>query len=995
MHRFFFALVIGLLNLASAQAAPPNVLFLAVDDMNDSLSFLSGGQHAITPNIDRLAARGTVFTNAHTAGVFCAPSRAAIFSGQFASTTGCYTTATYFVDHPELEPLQVSFAKAGYKTLGAGKLFHHPEGAIDTRGWDQFFLRSPAQRRSGWPLDSWNADTPFPEPFPNSVYNRGQEITGGLFLEWAALADEHEPEMADTMRADWAVTQLQQTHTEPFFLGVGLYAPHYPNYCPQQYFDLYDRDAIEPPVFKDGDLDDLPAKVRNAKTARSRILAKLHDLNSVKDAIHGYLACMSYADAMLGRVLDALEESPYADNTIVVLWSDHGYHHGEKGHWGKHTLWDRTSRVPFIWAGPGVAEGQQALHTVSLIDIYPTLVEMCDLPTPQQPLEGHSLARVLREPASGRDRNVLLPGMQPGEFAMINDHWRYIRYGEDGEELYDRHADPHEWTNLAASADHAAIKAELRRAAPAEFAPPARKLNPRRDLVVDGDTFHWEPGAGNYVPTPKHRPYTEPPASSPEQAPGPAVRGTTKKTHRKNVLLIVCDDLNTHISPAGYTPIHTPTLDDFAASSITFQRAYCQYPVCGPSRASLLTGLYPEVTGVLNNTADVRTTRPEATLLPGFLREHGYWTASVGKVFHSPRQEPGDAVWDEHLRFENDELPTVRLAREAFEQDHGSVTLPKNRKAWRATQQAVAAPLNAQTPPGFGRSGLTDAQHKDGKNARQVATWLNEHAEGEKPFFIACGIQKPHVPFLAPDTYFDRYPLDELVYQPDRPTLWDSLPASAMSKRFEAFGFQLGVEDDARRRAYMQAYHACISFLDAQLKLIFDALEASGHRDDTIVIFTSDHGYHLGDHFLWGKVTLFEIGTRVPLIVRAPGLTQPGTSSQALVELVDLFPTIVDLVGVPPPDSLQGVSLRPLLGHPERLGRKKAAYTVVSRGQHLGAAIRTQRWRYARWPDGEELYNLANDPHEKRNLVGKPHVEERLHEMRLLLEERQAAAGVD
>lgn len=997
---------------SSPEARRPNVLFLAVDDMNDSLNCLSGELRAITPNIDRLAARGTVFTNAHTAGVFCAPSRAAIFSGQFASTTGCYNDATYFVDHPDLQPLQVSFSQAGYTTLGAGKLFHHPEGNIDTRGWTEFFLRSPEQRRSGWPLDSWNADTPFPEPFPNSVYNYGKEITGGLFLEWAALPNDREDEMADTQRVAWAVEQLKQHHSEPFFLGVGLYAPHYPNYCPQKYFDLYDRDAIEPPLFKEGDLDDLPERIRKAKTNRSQILRTLDQLDAVKDAIHGYLACMSYADAMLGRVLDALEASPYADNTVVVLWSDHGYHHGEKGHWGKHTLWDRTSRVPFIWAGPGVAAGHHATNTVSLIDIYPTLVEMCDLPTPPQPLEGRSLASTLRDPTStlraptsGEDRHVLLPGLEPGEYALITNQWRYIHYN-DGEELYDRQADPHEWTNLAASANYAAVKEQLRQHAPRTFAPSVEKRNARRDLVITGDTFHWERGQGNYVPAAKHLPYTVMPTTDSPDAPGkqpntgsasPAKSGPPPKHARtpKNLLLIVCDDLNGHISPTGYAPIHTPTLEQFAASAITFQRAYCQYPVCGPSRASLLTGLYPESTGVLNNTDDVRTTRNSATLLPGYLQDHGYWTASVGKVFHSSRQEPGDDVWDEHLRFENDELPVVTKAREAFEQEHGSVTLPANRQAWRTIEKATSGPLTAQTPPGFGRSGLTDAQHKDGKNARQVAAWLHDNAPGDKPFFIACGIQKPHVPFLAPDAYFDRYPTDELVYTPDRPNLWDSLPASALSRRYEAFGFELGVEDDARRRAYMQAYHACISFLDAQLKLVFDALEASGHRDDTIVIFTSDHGYHLGDHFLWGKVTLFEVGTRVPLIVRVPGLTQPGTSSQALVELVDLFPTIVDLVGVPPPDSLQGVSMRPLLGHPERLGRKTAAYTVVSRGQHLGAAVRTQRWRYARWPDGEELYNLANDPHEKRNLAGKPHVEERLREMRLLLEERQAAAQGD
>ncbi|MCP4811412.1 MAG: sulfatase-like hydrolase/transferase, partial [Planctomycetaceae bacterium] len=240
-------------------------------------------------------------------------------------------------------------------------------------------------------------------------------------------------------------------HDKPFFLGVGLYAPHFPNYCPQKYFDLYDPDQIKLPPYKADDLDDLPPQIKKIKTARSRIHKKLEDLDAVDDAIHGYLACISYADAMMGRVLDALDASPYADNTIVVLWSDHGYHHGEKGDWGKHTLWERTSNVPFIWAGPGVAKGRKSDVTVSLIDMYPTLVDLCGLAKPHQELAGESLAKTLADPKSAEDRNVFLPHMNPGEYAVINRDWRYIRYGEDGEELYDLQNDPNEWHNLAAS----------------------------------------------------------------------------------------------------------------------------------------------------------------------------------------------------------------------------------------------------------------------------------------------------------------------------------------------------------------------------------------------------------------------------------------------------------------------------------------------------------------------------------------------------------------
>jgi len=502
-------LLVCLASQSLAANRQPNVLFLAVDDMNDWIGCLDSTPNAITPNLDRLAARGVNFTNAHTAGVFCAPSRAAIFSGQYASTTGCYETPNYFVSHPEIESLQMSFAKAGYTTLGAGKLVHHPAGAIDQRGWTEFFLRNQVQRESGWPLESWSSETPVPQPFPASVYNRGKTFKGGLFLEWSAIPNDKEEEMADTIRVNWAVEQLKKAHEKPFFLACGLYAPHYPNYCPQKYFDLYEPAKIELPPIREDDLEDLPPKIRKQRENRKRQhYDKLTAMGAHHDAVHGYLACISYADAMLGRVLSALESSPHSDNTIVVLWSDHGYHLGEKGQWGKHTLWERTSNVPFLWAGPGIAVGAKSDVTASLIDIYPTLVEMCGLPQPVQSLEGSSLAATLRSPSAAEDRSVFLPYMTPGQFAVINRDWRYISYGDDGEELYNLREDPNEWNNLASTEEYAAVKAELRTQAPATFAPPEQKLNARKDLVVDGETFRWEKGQGNYVPLPKYRPYT-------------------------------------------------------------------------------------------------------------------------------------------------------------------------------------------------------------------------------------------------------------------------------------------------------------------------------------------------------------------------------------------------------------------------------------------------------------------------------------------------------
>ncbi len=460
-----------------------------------------------------------------------------------------------------------------------------------------------------------------------------------------------------------------------------------------------------------------------------------------------------------------------------------------------------------------------------------------------------------------------------------------------------------------------------------------------------------------------------------------------------NILLIVSDDLNTHVSPAGYDPINTPTMQRLANEGMTFKRAYCQYPVCGPSRASFLSGLYPESTGLIDNQMDIRETRPGTLVMPAFFKRNGYWTASVGKVFHSPKHDPGGEVWDEFLRFENDELPVVRAAREKFESEFGPVDRPKNRKAWREIEKTAKAKLDSQTPPGYGRSGLADEQHKDGKNARQVASWLKDKSHGDKPFFIACGLQKPHVPFLAPDKYFDLYPLESIRYTPERPDLWDNLPQKALTTRFKDFGFELGKENDPLRREYMQAYHACVSFIDAQIGLIFAALRESGHWEETIILFTSDHGYHLGDHFLWGKVSLFDIGTKVPFIVRVPGMTRGGTTSEAMVELIDIYPTLADLAGIDAPEHLQGTSLRPLLADPSQPGRKEFAYSVVTRGPQLGHALRNQQWRYAKWPEGKELYNLTKDPEEKQNLAKQPQHAERLATFRDALEAKRCEAA--
>ena len=271
--------------------------------------------------------------------------------------------------------------------------------------------------------------------------------------------------------------------------------------------------------------------------------------------------------------------------------------------------------------------------------------------------------------------------------------------------------------------------------------------------------------------------------------------------------------------------------------------------------------------------------------------------------------------------------------------------------------------------------------------------WLKNGAHGEKPFFISLGLQKPHVPFLAPGEYFDMYPRDKIEFHVDPPDLWDNLPSTAKVGRYKAFGFELGKEDEVRRRMFIQAYQACVSFVDAQLGLVLKELKDQGLWENTIIVLTSDHGYHLGDHFLWGKVTLFDIGTRVPFIVRVPGMTKPGSTSQAMVELIDICPALSELAGIPSPLHLQGTSIVPLLRDPTLSGKKSYAYSVVARRDSLGRAIRNQKWRFGKWPDGEELYDLTEDPHERINLANDPEYEPRLQEMRKVLATKEGSVA--
>ena len=451
----------------------PNVLFIVVDDLNDWIGCLKGHPQALTPNMDRLAARGVVFTNAHCVASACNPSRAAVFSGQMPDVTGVWSNRSRRIHQlqPDKILLPMAFSKAGYRTLGTGKLLHGGSGKKNT--FDEFagfeqrwspFSRNAVQYAAD-ELPTKGTDNPRHVlidaqghevilPLNGMPSDRKPESHDGESFDWGPIDVPHSA-MGDTQITDWAIERIKAGFDSPFFLGVGYYRPHIPLWAPKKYFTRFvESPGILPTVHRD-DLDDLSDIGKQwaleAITAGSH--ATVVRFQQWRAAVEAYLACVTYVDDEIGRLLNALEDSGFANNTIVVLWSDHGWHLGEKEHWGKWTGWERSTRVPLIVVPPRnlsnrfAPAGSRCAQPVSLIDMFPTLAELCNVKTPDN-LDGHSLVPLLRNPNRKTDRAVLTT-FDPGNASLRTDRWRYVRYTDGSDELYDLQSDPNEWDNLA------------------------------------------------------------------------------------------------------------------------------------------------------------------------------------------------------------------------------------------------------------------------------------------------------------------------------------------------------------------------------------------------------------------------------------------------------------------------------------------------------------------------------------------------------------------
>lgn len=434
----------------------PNIIFIAIDDLNDWVGPLGAHPQSLTPNISQLAARGTLFANAHTQAPICGPSRASILTGMRPSTTGFYGQRPALRTAPSTRSATTifqHFSRNGYHTLGAGKIFH--------------YLSTEAQKAE------------FETVGPNlDIVPRQEKIvkSEGLSsyseIDWG-VDDVAGSSASDRAIATWAASQIASfsadTESRPFFMAIGFYLPHIPIYVPKSYFEqVPDEERVMLPPVRDNDLDDVPAIALQLHQWKPNLpgltpvepnLAWLRQHDQWRSLVRAYLAAVRFSDEQVGIVLSALQRSRLADNTIVVLWSDHGWHLGEKGLVGKSTLWERSTRVPLIFAGPGVARGSVVKSPAELLDLYPTLADLAGLDRPPV-LEGQSLRPQLRNARAPR-RQPAITSYHYGNFAVRDVRWRYIRYVDGSEELYDHHADPEELNNLACRRNLAPVKRRL------------------------------------------------------------------------------------------------------------------------------------------------------------------------------------------------------------------------------------------------------------------------------------------------------------------------------------------------------------------------------------------------------------------------------------------------------------------------------------------------------------------------------------------------------
>ncbi|MDP6444903.1 MAG: sulfatase [Pirellulaceae bacterium] len=440
---------------------------------------------------------------------------------------------------------------------------------------------------------------------------------------------------------------------------------------------------------------------------------------------------------------------------------------------------------------------------------------------------------------------------------------------------------------------------------------------------------------------------------------------------KPNVLFLICDDLNCDIGCYGHPLVKTPRIDRLAARGVRFDRAYCQYPLCGPSRASFMAGLYPDQTLIRRNSIYLRQHLPNVQSMSQLFRRNGYFATRIGKIYHyNVPKHMGTGGHDDPYSWDMTINPRGR------DKDDEHLIFSLRPGSYGGTLSWLAADG-------------TDAEQTDGIAAAEAIRLLDRYAKTKRRFFLAVGLYRPHTPYVAPKKYFDMYPAAKIRVPQVPDGYFDTLPKPArlsLTRKKD----QVNLKKELAREA-IRAYYASITFADAQLGLILDKLSDCGLDENTIVVFTSDHGYHMGEHGHYQKTTLFENAARVPLIISGPGVKARGETTRAFAEMVDFYPTLADLAGLKPPKYAAGVSLAPALRDANASPRSSALTQFAD-----GYSIRTDRYRYTEWGSegqlGNELYDHQNDSAEMRNIASDDAQRDTVARLSKLLRQRVAAA---
>ena len=898
---------------AVASAAPenqPNIVLIISDDQDNEHFGFMGNETVRTPNLDELAAAGTVFNTCHLTSSRCRPSLAGLLSGRLPHQNGIY--ANYHIakkkgeqrkvdGEKKLSPVNVLpklLKEAGYATYGSGKYW---EGDARAMGFTH------------------GLETP--KPFGKFARSSQDELF--------AFIDKHAGET-------------------PMFIWWAPMLPHTPHNPPERFLEMFDPEEIPVPDYI-------------TPTNRAEFIEKEH-LS---------LAMEAWMDDEFGRTREKLKEKGQEENTLYVFLTDNGWCNGLAS---KGSVFEKGFRSPAFFTLPGkIPAGVHREDLISSLDLYPTILSYAGVKAPAT-AEGMNLRKAV-ETGTPVGRETLFGAIYPTEasnhgqfperdvYALYKrtGKWKYVFYTGDlqknvaglpfnikhiltdaplrrrgDQNLYNLEADPYELNDLSQEPEHQA------------------KLKDFRD-----DVFQWWEETGG-APIPESGKGTN--HGGPQAAEKPAASAATKQMpksmrERPNVLFIAIDDLRPELGCYGVDYIQSPRIDAFARTARLFKHHYVTAPTCGASRYALLTGLSPRTNHEAGNHAFKQnlefTAQRGIESFPHLFKEAGYETISIGKICHG-KQDTLPRSWSQIL--------SPRGDHPDFQNNSGK------------DQRHAALGLD-----------LPDAAYQDGSMTDTVIETLQTLKD--KPFFFAVGFVKPHLPFWAPQKYFDLYdpktiPQADWGVAPESPSYHPSF------ELMQQYGHhpEDGLENEEYRRKLKHGYAACVSFVDAQIGRILDELEALGLDENTIIVLWGDHGWHLGEHHLFGKHTSFERALKSPLIIRTPSMKNKGRSTSALVQSIDIYPTLAALCGLTPPSDIDGRPFLDLLDDPGLPGPEVAlsynmSYGAPFRGMRriYAVTLRTGDYRYIQWQRDlgqgdilfQELYDHRVDPDEKDNLAKK------------------------